>query len=466
MTVAEEIASFAGEIAFSQIPEPTVQRAKLFLIDTFGVALAAKNAEGVQGVVDMVLEQGGRQEASIWGIGTKIPAPSAALANSLMIHSRDFDDLHEPGGAHVNVTVIPSAMAMAQRTGGVSGKKLLTAVIMGVDLVCRLGTYVPIFRGWHVSSTYGIFGSALAAGMMLGLTPDRLANALGIAYSQAAGTRQGRVEGSLAKRIQPALACQAGVSAALLAERGITGPREWIEGMWSLSRVYSDSHEPIDDASIDGLKTGHGEVFLVEELSFKLYPCCKVAHTSIEAVLDLAHAHHIQADEVDRIAVRVSQGAYDTVGKPFEIRSNPQVDAQFSIPYTAALAMIRKRVDLSGFENKIVRDPDIFALAKKVHVDVDPEMQDVSANVVNLAAKVAIHTNRGVFSKELTVCKGHPDNPIAKEDVFKKFLSCALYSNTLSETEAEKTLGHLIGLEDIPDVNTMIESIAWADCRG
>jgi len=461
MTIAEEIASVAGRIEFQQIPAPTVERAKLFLIDTIGVALAGKTAEGVQPVIKMILAMGGKGEAVIWGFGKKAPAPMAALANSMMAHSRDYDDLHEKGGAHVNVSVIPSALAMAQRKGAVSGKKLLSAVIMGVDLVCRLGACVPIFHGWHVTTTYGIFGSALTAGIILGLTPDRMANALGIAYSQAAGTRQARVEGSLTKRLQPALACQAGVTAALLAEAGITGPREWIEGIWGLARVYGNAHDSLRQETGRRITSGLGEVFLGDDLSFKLYPCCKVAHTSIEATLDLVHEHRISADEFDHIRIRVSQGAYNTVGKPFAVRTNPQVDAQFSIPYTVALAVIRNSVDLSGFEEEVIDNPEINAMAKKVRVEVDHEMKDVSANVVNLAAKVDLHTRRGIFSKELAVCRGHPDNPVSKTEVFNKFLGCALYGKTLSEIKAKKTLERLMHLEDVGDIGRIFDAVAW-----
>lgn len=460
MILAEEIVSVAYRISFSDIPKPTVERAKLFFIDTFGVALSGKDAEGVKGVVDMATELGGREDATILYSGKKVSAPLAAMTNSMMAHSRDYDDLHEAGGAHVNVSVIPSALAMAQKKGSVSGKKLLTAIILGVDLVCRLGISISVFRGWHISATYGIFGAALAAGIILELTPDALANALGIAYSQASGTRQGRLEGSLTKRLQPALACHSGVMAALLAEKGLTGPREWIEGKWGLSRVYSDSHESINQVSIKKLKHKLGEVFLGDELSFKLYPCCKVAHTSIEATLDLAKENQINVDEVDEVIVKVSPGAYQTVGKPFNIRINPQVDAQFSIPYTVALALIQKRVSLGGFEKEVIENPKIAALAKRVRVDVDPEMKDSSANMVNLTAKVAIHTKKSVFSKELAICKGHPDKALDKEDVFMKFRDCARYNKTLSDKKIKEILVCLRNLETIKDINEIFEIIS------
>ncbi|MBW1698927.1 MAG: MmgE/PrpD family protein [Deltaproteobacteria bacterium] len=461
MTLAEEIISVLRGVTFSQIPSLTVERAKLFIIDTIGVALAGKGAEGVEAAVDTIMAIGGAKDATILCYGKRAPAPHAAMANAMMIHCRDYDDLYEPGGVHVNVSVVPAALAVAQKKGGVSGKEFITAVILAVDLVCRLAVSVPVFRGWHVTSTFGIFGAALAAGLILKLPQDSLADALGIAYSQAAGTRQGRLEGSLTKRLQPALACQAGVLAALLAQRGITGPREWIEGSWGLARVYGDSHESIKQQSIEKLHAALGKTFLGDELSFKCYPCCKVAHTAIEATLDLARENNIEAVEVKKVLVEVSSGAYNTVGRPFEIRKNPQVDAQFSIPYTVALALIKKEVRLSGFEEKTIRNPAIFELSKRVHVMVNPEMIDSSTHMVNLAAKVAIHTDRGIFSRHLATCRGNPLRPLDKEEVFRKFQDCATYGKALSEKEIEKILDSLTRLEDIEDIDEIFSTIKW-----
>lgn len=462
MTLSEEIGSIAHGVVFSKIPPRTVGRAKLFFIDTFGVALAGRGVKGNKEIAELVTTWGGKKEATILYSGQRVPAPLAALVNSLMIHSTEYDDIHEAGGAHVNVSVIPAALAVSQRKGGVSGGELLTAIILGVDLVCRLGSSLPIHPGWHVTSTYGIFGAALVAGKILGLNPEALTSALGIAYSQAAGTRQGRLEGTLTKRLQPALACQSGVMAALLAERELTGPKEWIEGAWGMARVYSDSHEGIEEGSIEKLRQGLGEVFLGDELSFKLYPCCKVTHTSIEATLDLVEENHINSDEIDEVIVNVSPGAYKTVGEPFRIRTNPQVDAQFSIPYTVALAAVRKGVGLDGFDEETIRDPHISATAQRVRVMIDPEMRDVSSNMVNLASKVAIHTKRGIFSKELAICKGYPERPISEEDVFRKFHECCHYNKTLSDKEIENTLSLLRELEDVKDVNEIFGQITWS----
>jgi 2-methylcitrate dehydratase PrpD len=374
-----------------------------------------------------------------------------------MAHSRDFDDLYEPGGAHVNVTVVPAVLAAAQKNGGVSGRRILTALIAGVGLVCRLGIAVPVFRGWHVSATFGVFGAALAAGLVLDLSPSELTNALGLAYSRAAGTRQGRLEGTLAKRLQPALACESGVLSALLAQKGFIGPKEWLEGMWGMARVYGEGHDQLSDRSVAALRDGLGSKFLGDELSFKLYPCCKVTHTSIEAALALARENDLKAENVEKVLVSVSQGAYDTVGFPFKIRRDPQVDAQFSIPYTVALAFVDGQVSLAGFEVERIKDPYLMKLAKKVVVSVDPEMKDEPPNMVNLAAKMKIQTRQGqTLSKTLNICKGNPKNPACAEEVIEKFKSCAGYGGTLSKDRIESALIALRDLEEVEDITDLM----------
>jgi 2-methylcitrate dehydratase PrpD len=459
MALSEQIVLAACNIRYQDLPDFTIERAKLFLLDTIGVAFAGRHAEGVDGVLEMVRELAGTPQAKVFGVNLKVPAPLAAMTNSLMAHARDFDDLYEPGGAHVNITVVPAAIAAAQKKGGVSGENFLISLIAGVDLVCRLGVAMPVYRGWHVSATFGVFGAALASGLILDLTPQQLANALGLAYSRCAGTRQGRLEGTLAKRLQPALACQSGVMAALLGQKGITGPKEWLEGTWGLVKVYGDDHSDPSDLAVEKLKNNLGKEFYGDGLSFKLYPCCKVTHTSIEAALSLKKEHNLRVEEIERVSVNVSPGAYNTVGQPFEIRTDSQVDAQFSIPYTVALALTDGQVSLSGFEPNRILDPRIKDFAKKVYVKADPEMRDISANMVNLATKMVIHTPRGSFLKELSICKGHPSNPPQTGEVIEKFKECVRYGRSLSEDQIESTVQLLFDIENLTDVDLLFDNL-------
>jgi 2-methylcitrate dehydratase PrpD len=170
----------------------------------------------------------------------------------------------------------------------------------------------------------------------------------------------------------------------------------------------------------------------------------------------LVKENSLVVDEIERVNVRVSQGAWDTVGRPFRIRINPQVDAQFSIPYSVALAITKGKVNLTGFEEKTIRNPKILALAQKVHVQVDPKMRDESSNVVNLAAKLNIETNRGTFTRESAICKGHPDAPPDDKVIFDKFRDCVRFGGSLSENQAEEALGVLQKIENVTDIRSMM----------
>jgi len=144
---------------FEDIPIQTIERQKDLLIDTLGVAVAGSGAPGVAQLVEFLHDIGGKAEASIMVFGGKCPSFHAAMANSLMAHSMDFDDMHETAGIHANVCVVPAALALAERNKNISGRMLLTAVVLGVDLACRMGAAIPLHRGWHATATFGVFGA-------------------------------------------------------------------------------------------------------------------------------------------------------------------------------------------------------------------------------------------------------------------------------------------------------------------
>lgn len=203
---------------YEDLPAEVVSTAKTFILDSIGVGLAGSTAAGYTEILRMIRERGGRPDSSILVFGDKVPAQEAAFANSLLIHGRDFDDTHEGLGAHCNVTALPAALALAEKEKA-SGKEFLSAVILGIDVMGQLGSLLSFFHGWHTTATLGVFAAAAAAGRILKFDEERMVNALGIAFHQAAGNRQGRADGAMTKRLGPAFAASAGVFSALLADR-------------------------------------------------------------------------------------------------------------------------------------------------------------------------------------------------------------------------------------------------------
>ena len=453
MAIVEHIVRHIVQTKFEDIPCETVERQKDILLDTLGVAVAGSKAPGVEKVVGFLKKMKGRKESSLIVHGGKLPTPHATMANSLMAHALDFDDMHEAAGVHTNICVVPPALAMAEKVGDVNGKTFLTAMVLGVDLICRMGSTIPLSRGWHATTTFGIFGAAVASSKILGLDEVGMANALGIAYSQASGNRQGRLEGALTKRLQPALAAKAGVLSSLLAYEGVTGPREIFEGDWGMLGLYTDPHQSERaDEILANMMLGWGERFLGDELSIKPYPSCKATHTSIEAALHLKRENKIESCDIEKVDVYVSDGCYQTVGHPFVIRRDAQVDAQFSIPYTVATALMSGKVGLDDFTEAAIKDADRTSLTEKVKVHVDPDLHDTSKNVVNLESRVVIKAQGKSYSLRCEMSRGHPELPMNREDIVSKFQDCFRFAAVFSPETANALLRAISNLEELEDV--------------
>lgn len=457
MSAIDEIVKHIRETTFENIRDETIEKQKYLLIDTLGVAFAGAKAPGVREVINFLKEMGGKKESTILVDGGKVPSFHAAMANSLMAHSLDFDDMHERAGIHANVCVIPAALAMAERVGGVDGKALLTALVLGVDLVCRMGLSIPLSRGWHATTTFGIFGATVSSSKILGLDEKKMGSALGIAYCQSSGNRQGRLEGALTKRLQPALASKDGVFSSILASQGITGPKEILEGDWGILRLYGDPQYSEDrEKIVESLMKGLGKTFLGDALSIKPYPSCKATHTSIDAVLNILKENKITPEQVERVEVSVSKGCYSTVGRPFEIRTNPQVDAQFSIPYTVATAILKGKVGLEDFTEPVIKEGRRMDMARKVKVSVDPNLQEPSTNVVDLESQVVLKAGGKTYSHRSSISKGHPDRPMDREEVLTKFESCLQFGTSFPPEKGRKIFSTILNLEKIGDVRSMI----------
>jgi 2-methylcitrate dehydratase PrpD len=461
MGVEQELVRHLVQCRIEDIPPETIRRQKLFFADTIGVAVGGVGAPGVQPVIDMIVETGGRPESSLLLRGEKVPSFLAALGNTFMAHALDFDDMHEEAGIHANVCVIPAALAVAEKIGDVDGKAVLAAVVCGVDLACRMGVSIPLLRGWHATTTFGIFGAAAAACKILGLDEEATANAFGIAYSQAAGNRQGRLEGTLTKRLQVALAAQSGVLAALLASRGLTGPKNFLEGDWGMLNLYTDREQKERRlAASDSLLKDLGKRFLGDELSMKPYPTCKATHTPIQNTIELMRQHCLTPEDVEEVSVLISNGAYQTAGRPFVIRTDPQVDAQFSIPYTVATAVLTGNVGLEDLREETVRDNRRMEMTKRIKVVMDPELAEPSTNVVNLSSTVRIKAGGRDYVMASRMSKGHPESPMAVEEIFSKFLYCYRYGLARMPADKVRTFFNTImSMEEVEDGSVFIRML-------
>lgn len=455
MDVIHDLVSSIVNLRYGDLRENVVEATKRFIIDSVGVAIAGSSAPYNAEIIGLLREWGGKEESTIIVYGNKLPSPEAAFANSLLIDSLDFDDSHDGSLSHTMVTALPAALTTAERTKN-DGKALILAVVVGVEITTRLGAAPRLFHGWHYSSIAGVFGAATAAGKILGLDEEEMVNALGIAYAQAAGNRQGRQDGALTKRLQPAFATKAGVTSALLAQRGITGARNIIEGEWGFFRLfrdYSKEFEPEKWAAKFG--EGLGMKFGVLDLDPKAYPCVKASHAAITGTIELVEEYDIRPEVVEEVTIYTNPKVLETCGKPFVIRTTPQVDAQFSIPYTVAVALTRRKVGLSDFEEGRIRDSKILQMASRVKVLVNTEFQAQTSVTGPVEIRIKTKGRKEFVGKAFA--KGTSHNPMTPDELARKFHDCAKYSaKPLSDADIAILKSTLEELERVEDLDEMI----------
>ena len=450
MDAAYSLAGNAVAMKYQSIPADAVVATKKGILDTMATALAGSKALGINQLVELIKEWGGKDESTIISYGGKVPALHAAQVNASMAHALDYDDTHEPGRIHPSVVVVPTALAMAERRSGVDGKEFITAVAIGVDLACRMGQATKLADpkqlqgGWHFTPLYGYFSAAVTAGRILGLDEERMLNAIGIAYHQAAGNVQCVSDGALTKRMGPGFAARGGIMAALMAEKGITGSKNSLEaperGLYNLYHAGCKSNELTEEL---------GKRFEGINVSLKPYPCCRLNHQYINMALELLQDNDIKPDEIEQIIATVAQQTQD-VCFPLEVKRNPRniVDCQFSLPWTVACAAVRGRVRLEDFTEESVRDKSVGEVARKVVPVVDESLPDPHTPGV-----LTIKTSRGEFSKKGGAILGSPQNPLSSEFIIGKFQECAASGFTpLPEETVGEVINMLTDLEKVEDV--------------
>ncbi|MFQ6111399.1 MAG: MmgE/PrpD family protein [Nitrospinota bacterium] len=444
------LSEYIHETTFERLPPEVVEVTKHFILDTLGVALAGSSAPGCREVVALIEEWGGKPESTVWIYGGRAPAPHAGFLNSVMAHSLDFDETHDDAALHAHVSVLPAALAAGEWVDGrVDGKRLLAAVALGVDVACRLGLALKTPIAFVRTATCGGFGSTAAAANLCGLSAEEVRAALGVYYSQTAGSEQCVIDGGLTKRMQPAFMVKAALLATAMARRGITGSVHTLEGKYGYFNLYErGSYDPAP------LTEGLGTKFTNGGISIKPYPCCRCTHGAIDAAIMLHRERPVEPEEVAEITVLTSQMNLDITGAPFRVRENPQVDAQFSIPYTVAVALLRGDVFIADFQEDSIREPRVLDLAKKVRVRVD---EDHKRDRLMAPTTVEVRLEGGgLLKKKVEVMKGHPLNPLSWEELTGKFSRCVTFAARPFSGEQTgriiETVRHLDQLEDVTEL--------------
>jgi len=324
---------------------------------------------------------------------------------------------------------------------------------LGVDITCRIGSAILSPLSWIRTATCGSFGAAAAAAKILNGGKKEILNALGIVYSQTAGNAQCLVDGGLVKRMQPGFSARSAVLSAALASRGVTGATDIFEGEHGFFKLY-ERGKVEEERVTENL----GDHFGVMDLSIKPYPCCRMTHASIDAALELYNSHHIYLEGIAEILVYVSKMVSDMVGAPFRVRENPQVDAQFSIPYTVAVALKKGKVFIDDFISDTVRkESTILELAKKIRVLIDPELPHNDISFSNMTIRMLKGES---ISFKVDTLKGSPLRPMTFDECADKFKKCLEYSHKSSLIKNSEIITDFIfNLEKKKDVGEIFDYV-------
>ncbi len=461
MNLMQAILKYIMTTSYEDLGTPTVEAIKKSFLDTLGVLIAGSSAEGIQTVLDLIMDWGGKREGSILVYGGKVPIPNAALINCTMARALDFDDVHDTGGGHLSATFIPVSLVLAEYIKRpIKGRDLILAIAIGSDLSCRLRCAMTTYPGWQ-AETFAPFGIIAMAGKLIGFQEEQLINGMGIAYSQCSTNLQGYVDGALSVRLQQGLGAKAGILATLLAERGFTGARDVFQGMYGFYPLYiRNEYDP--EVITDQI----GKRFEIVNNSIKPYPCCKYTHIPIYATLKILNDHSIHPKEIKEITVFTNSKAYNVTGTG-DNKYYPKsiVDAQFSIPYTVATAAINKRVFLDDFTITSITRSEILELAERVRVRVDPELDKIAGFTV--PNRVELESNEGNrFSEYVEIVKGHPKNPMTMAECIDKFKECVRFSaRPLDQGKLMEIIQLICDLEKVNDVRKMVELLVGGQER-
>jgi 2-methylcitrate dehydratase PrpD len=452
-SLSRKLAKHLAQKQYRDLPPAALEAAKRYMLDSLAVAWAGSDAPGCVGVHRVLIAQGGAGESSVWARGGRLPLTSAAFLNSTFAAALDFDSMGRSVPTHINIVVLPAALAAAERAHA-NGKDFLTALVLGCDLMHRIGASSQALgqphKGWFYTSIHGGFGSAAACGKLLGLDDAAMAHALGIAFSQAAGTQQANIEPSLTKRLQSAFAARAGVFAALLAREGVTAPQEVFEGQYGLYRMYQEG-------SVERLLDGLGERYENDELSIKKYPSCGGNHTAIEAALRIAVDHNLDTQHIERIEVEISPFMNRLVGGTFDPSADPQAAAQFNIRYSIACAMLRRKFGLAELETEAIRDPHVARLVQRIEVVVDPTNTGSRGPAV-LRVRTRSH---GEIVRRVEHEPGSLEAPLTDAEIADKCRQCfARGARPLSAGESELLMERIARVEQISDMALFFDGLS------
>jgi len=450
--VTRTMAEWAAAVTFNDLPDEVVSASKRFLMDSVGCALGGSRQHDVDIARGVLADVAGPGNSTVLVTGERWDPLSASLLNALMIRVMDYNDIYWKQDPSHPSDLIPAALACAERAGR-SGRDLLVGIALAYEFEQRLcEVSFPGVReiGWH-HATLTAAAAPIAAGRMLGLTAEQIQHAIGISASRHCTTGSvtaGRL--TMMKNTVDPLATQSGVLAALLAERGFTGPEHVLDGKEGFSHVFST------DWDFAVLTDGLGGSWRILQCGMKFFPTEALTHAPISATLDLVEEHDLAPDEIESVTIYSLARAADILADPSKYDPHTKETADHSLPFVIAAAVAERQVTPIEFTGAKIMDPVIRAQLPKVKVIADPEIE--AAFPALQRVRVVIRTVDGrELERRLDYPKGDPRNPLTNDEIAGKF--SALADGVATPEDVARMQGAIGRAEEFDDVREMMHQL-------
>lgn len=465
--LVRRLGAFAAAQHLGTLPDAVVISVRQRVLDILGIALAATRLPTSGAAIAVIAEQAGAPQARAIGLADPVPAAGAAFVNGTLAHSLDYDDTHLPSVLHPSAAVVPAALATAEQVGATGGA-LVAAIAVGVELCVRLGmagydrdarNSLFFERGQHATSICGTIAAAAAAAHVRGMDGDDLAHAMGVAASMAGGLLEANRTGGTVKRVHCGWAAHAGVMAAALVDRGLTGPPTVLEGRFGFFEAFLGgafhAGELVDDL---------GDQWAVPGIFFKPYPANHFTHTAIDAARRL-RAAGLGPDDVAELHLAVAAPTVRTIGEPIDGKRTPTngYEAQFSGPYAVVAGLLGGGglgVGLDDFTDELARDPRRRELMARVSVTSDERLDRIFPWQFPAVLRAVTHDGTERV-EEVLVNRGGPDDPLDDDDLAAKFRDNA--TRVLDDRRAAEIVEVTLGLERLDDVAQLTRLLVLDD---
>jgi 2-methylcitrate dehydratase PrpD len=453
VSFARELAKRIHALAFDELPPEAVHWAKIGILDTVGVTLAGAGEAATRAVAAVALAgtKGGR--SLLFGSAARAPALDAALVNGTAAHALDYDDCNNTLGGHPSAPILPALFALADETGA-SGRDFIAAYVAGFETECKLSlglNFHQYTRGWHPTTTLGVFGCAAACAKLLGLCEERTATALAIAASLASGIKANF--GTMTKPLHVGHCNRNGLLAALLAREGFTANSQAFEHKQGYFNVYNGPGHY--DAGKILLAWGRPLDIVHPGIAIKQYPCCGSTHPAVDAALDLVRAHAIESQTVERVEVWIHARRLEHTNRP-EPRS--ALDAKFSVQYCVARAIADRRVGLEHFEGHAFEEPVVRSLLARVRAAPYTAAQFPQDNHFGAEVRITLADGRSLAAKVEQPLGRTAANPLPPARLREKFENCA--TRALPRERATAVYATVQNLESLGDVRELTALLA------